>query len=137
MEVIEIKTLVDITNTNVRRINQGSQIELDQYRNWTTLQQCIGLRVILNYDREPSVETVDIKGMGFGSEFKGKHKVWTFHFRPDRSDAFVIEDNHVGLLEQDLDQVPVIVNLTETINTQRAVFDTSDQKLANTVVKAI
>jgi hypothetical protein len=137
MEVIEIKTLVDITNTNVRRINQGSQIELDQYRNWTTLQQCIGLRVILNYDREPSVETVDIKGMGFGSEFKGKHRVWTFHFRPDRSDAFVIEDNHVGLLEQDLDQVPVIVNLTETINTQRAVFDTSDQKLANTVVKAI
>jgi len=137
MEVIEIKTLVDITNTNVRRINQGTQTELDQYRNWTTLQQCIGLRVILNYDREPAVETVDIKGMGFGSEFKGKHKVWTFHFRPDRSDAFVIEDNHVGLLEQDLDQVPVIVNLTETINTQRAVFDTSDQKLANTVVKAI
>jgi hypothetical protein len=137
MEIIEIKTLVDITNTNVRRINQGTQQELDQYRNWTTLQQCIGLRVILNYDREPVVETVNVKGMGFGSEFKGEHRVWTFHFRPDRSDAFAVEDNPVGLLEQDFDQVPIILNLTETINTQRAVFDTSDLKLANTVVKAI
>lgn len=137
MEVIEIKTLVDITNTNVRRINQGTQQELDQYRNWTTLQQCVGLRAILNYDRDPTVETINVKGLGFGSEFKGEHQVWTFYFRPDRNEAFSNEDSPVGLLQEDLDQVPVILNLTETINTQRAVFDTSDKKFANTVVKAI
>jgi hypothetical protein len=31
----------------------------------------------------------------------------------------------------------VILNLTETINTARAVFHTSDQQIANTVVKAL
>ena len=137
MEVIEIKTLVDITNTNVRRINQGTQLELDQYRNWTTLQHCIGLRAIIVYDRDPKVETIDIEGLGFGKDHKGKHKVWTFQFRSDTSDAFSENGNPIALLKTDLDMVPVILNLTETINTQRAVFDTSDVKLANTVVKAL
>jgi hypothetical protein len=137
MEVIEIKTLIDITNTNVRRINQGTQQQLDQFRNWTTLLQCIGLRSNINYDRDPRVETLDVKGLGFGTEFKGRHQVWTFQFRPDRPDTFADESEAVALLEKDLDKIPMILNLTETINTQRAVLDTSDRSFANTVVKAI
>jgi hypothetical protein len=137
MEVIEIKTLIDITNTNVRRINQGTQQQLDQFRNWTTLLQCIGLRSNINYDRDPRVETLDVKGLGFGSEYRGRHQVWTFQFRPDRPDTFADESEAVALLERDLDKIPMILNLTETINTQRAVLDTSDKSFANTVVKAI
>jgi hypothetical protein len=137
MEVIEIKTLIDITNTNVRRINQGTQQQLDQFRNWTTLLQCIGLRSNINYDRDPRVETLDVKGLGFGSEYRGRHQVWTFQFRPDRPDTFADESEAVALLERDLDKIPMILNLTETINTQRAVLDTSDESFANTVVKAI
>jgi hypothetical protein len=137
MEVIEIKTLIDITNTNVRRINQGTQQQLDQFRNWTTLLQCIGLRSNINYDRDPRVETLDVKGLGFGSEYRGRHQVWTFQFRPDRPDTFADESEAVALLERDLDKIPMILNLTETINTQRAVLDTSDESFVNTVVKAI
>jgi hypothetical protein len=137
MEVIEIKTLVDITNTNVRRINQGTQLELDQYRNWTTLQHCIGMRSIIDYDKNPQIETINVKGMGFGTEFTGSHQVWTFRFRTDRPEAFAKDNNSVALLEEDLDMVPVILNLTETINTQRAVFDLFDKKFKNTLVKAI
>ena len=137
MEVIEIKTLIDITNTDVRRINQGTQQELDQFRNWTTLLQCIGLRAIINYDRDPHAEVIDVKGLGFGSEYKGKHKVWTFQFRPDTEGAFASNTSSVGLLQEDLDMIPVILNLTETINTARAVFSVSDLKIANTVVKAL
>lgn len=137
MEVIEIKTLIDITNTDVRRINQGTQQQLDQFRNWTTLLQCIGLRAIISYDRDPKVEEVDVKGLGFGTEYKGKHMVWTFQFRPDTEGAFANEVSSIGLLKEDLDMIPVILNLTETINTARAVFHTSDVKMANTVVKAL
>jgi hypothetical protein len=63
--------------------------------------------------------------------------VWTFRFRTDRPEAFASQNNPVALLEEVLNMVPVIVNLTETINTQRAVFDTFDEKLKNTLVKAI
>ena len=137
MEVIEIKTLLDITNTDVRRINQGTQRELDQFRNWTTILQCIGLRAIINYDRDPQSQIVDVKELGFGSEYKGKHRVWTFQFRPDTEGAFATDASSFALLQQDLDKIPVILNLTETINITQAVFDTSSVTLANTVVKAL
>ena len=137
MEVIEIKTLVDVTNTNVRRINQGTQEQLDQFRNWTTLLQCIGLRAIIVYHHNPKVATVDIKGMGFGSNYKGKHQVWTFQFRPDRNDAFADHDDPIALLRQDLDKIPVITNLTETINIRQAVFDLHDETFTNTVIQAL
>jgi hypothetical protein len=139
MDVIEIKTLIDITNTEVRRINQGTQIELDQFRNWTTLLQCIGMRAIMTYDKNPISNTENIDNLGFGTEYKGVHTVWTFRFRPDREGTFA----DISLLKADLDQVPIIldlcdsINLTEIINTPRAVFNVSDKKYMNTVVKAI
>lgn len=137
MEVIEIKTLVDVTNTEVRRIDQGTQLELDQYRNWVTLLQCIGLRSNINYDQPPTSDLVDVKGIGFGSEYKGKHRVWTFQFRPDVLGAFDNDEGACKLLINDLDKVPIIVNLTETINILQAVFATEDKKFANTTVRRI
>lgn len=136
MEIIEILTLIDITNTDVRRNNQGTQLQLDQFRNWTTLMQCIGMRAIINYDRDPVVESMNIKDMGFGSKFSGTHRVWCFQFRPDQSSAFADRSTPIGLLEQDLDKVPVILNLTETINTTNAVFEVFDKSLKNIVIKA-
>jgi hypothetical protein len=87
MSTIEIRTLIDITRTNVSRANQGSSLELDQHRNFTTLIQCAEIRSIVMFDSNPTVEKVDIKGMGFGSAYKGKQNVWTFTFDPDRQDV--------------------------------------------------
>jgi len=135
MEVIELKTLIDITNTNVRRINQGTQQQLNQYRNWITLLQCIGLRSNISYDYDPRSEIVKVND--FGSEYKSKHRVWTFQFRPERPDAFANEISSIALLKEDLDMIPMILNLTETINIQQAVFNLHDERFRNTVVKAL
>ncbi len=137
MEVIEIKTLVDITNTNVRRSTQGSEQEYSQYKNWITLNQCIGIRSIITYDSYPTVEEADVKGLRFGTEYKGKHRVWTWRFYPDRPGVFATENDELGLLHEDIDQVPVIKNLTETINILRPVFDLLDNKLKNTNLRII
>jgi hypothetical protein len=137
MEVIELKTLVDITNTNVRRAGQGTEQELNQYKNWITLNQCIELRSVMTFDSNPTVETVDIKGLGFGTEYKGNHCVWTWRFYPDRTNIFATESGQLALLIEDLDQVPIIVNLTETINILRPVFELTDKKSINTKLKII
>ena len=137
MEVIELKTLVDITNTNVRRPGQGTEQELNQYKNWITLNQCIELRSVITFDSNPTVEKLDLKGLNFGTEFKGSHNVWTWRFYPDRANIFVNENSSLGLLINDLDQVPIIVNLTETINTLRPVFELTNSKLINTTLKII
>jgi hypothetical protein len=138
MEIIEIKTLVDITNTGVNRLNQGSQLSYDQNRNFVTLRQCIELRSIVSYDQIPSTETVDLQGMGFGSQYQGKHTVWTFRFSPDRTGVYQTADGDpVGYLLDDITGVPVIVNLSETINISRAIFSCKDAQTKNTIIQAI
>jgi hypothetical protein len=137
MQTIEIKTLIDITNTNVSRPNQGTQLEMDQHRNFTTLKQCAELRSIISYDFSPDKEVVDVKDQGFGSKYKGKHAVWTFRFSPDRSGAYANDDNDIGCLLEDVHGVPVVEKLTETINIEKAIFELIDASSKNTVIKAI
>lgn len=136
--VVEILTLVDVTRTGITRPTQGTQLEIDQNRNFTTLSQCIELRSIMSYNDFPSAEVVDIKGLGFGSVYKGKQKVWKFYFVPDRSGVYRDnEGNDIGLLYDDIHAVPVIKNLTETINMDVAIFNLKDSKLRNTLIKAL
>jgi len=137
MEIIEIKTLIDITKPNVQRPGQGSLLEQSQYKNWITLQQCIGLRSIITYDNIPTAETVDVKGLGFGSKYKGRHKVWSFTFYPDRPHAYEDDQGRtIGLLRGDFHQVPVIEKLTESINISKAVFDVEDPEYKNIIIMA-
>jgi hypothetical protein len=137
MQTLEIKTLIDITNTGVKRPNQGTIQELDQYKNWITLNQCIEMRGNISYDSEPYCDLVDVKHFDFGKKYKGEHRVWTWRFTPDRNDVFDLEQNPLGRLIADLDQIPVIKNLTETINIDRSVFDLSDINYKNTTIQLL
>ena len=137
MQTIEIKTLIDITNTRVSRPNQGTQLEMDQNRNFTTLKQCTELRSIISYDFSPELQVIDVKDLGFGSKYKGKHAVWTFRFSPDRTGAYAKDNNDIGCLIEDIQGVPFIEKLTETINIEKAIFELIDASSKNTVIKAI
>lgn len=138
MEVIEIQTLIDVTKTRAIRSNQGTQLEYNQNRNFMTLCQCIEIRSIIEYDTPPVVETLDVKGLGFGSQYTGKHKVWTFRFRPDRVRVYTSEDgNQVGCLLEDLNQIPVIKNLEETVNIDKAMFNCKDNILRNVIIRVV
>jgi len=136
MQIIEIKTLLDITNITMLRPGQGSQLEYDQYRNFTTLRQCAELRSIISYDRGPSSENIDIKDLGFGSKYKGKHTVWTWVFYPDRAGVYSDETSEIGLLINDIDGVPIVKKLTETINIDKAIFELKSSSAKNTIIKA-
>lgn len=137
MEYIQIRTLIDITKTNVRRLNQGSQLALDQNKNFTTLLQCLEIKSIINFNNPPSVEKIDIKNLGFGTNYKGKHQVWTFSFTPDRTMVYQDETSEIGLLIKDLHQVPIIKNLTETINIDTAIFDLESRNFKNTIIEIL
>jgi hypothetical protein len=137
METIEIKTLIDVTDSGVRRLSQGTQQQVDQFKNWTTLKQCIELRSVVDYDYPPSVEKVDVKGLGFGRAYKGTHAVWTWRLRPDRNQVYADATGPVGGLISDVDQIPIIQNLTETINIDKPVFNLTDPEFKNTTVKLL
>ena len=138
MENIEIVSLVDITCTRVIRPNQGSLLELDQQRNFTTLLQCAEIRSVIMYDATPTVQKIDIKNMGFGSEYRGKHHVWTFRFSTDRSGVYYNSDgNPIGILLDDVHGVPIVKKLTETINIDSAIFDCRDPQFKNIIIKLL
>lgn len=138
MQIIEISTLIDITNTNVNRPNQGDQLKINQNKNFLTLLQCVGIRSIVSYDTKPTCETIDLKNLGFGNNYKGKHNVWSFKFSPDRADVYIDnEGDSIGLLVSDIHGTPVIKNLSETINIDKAVFDLKDSTFKNTIIKAL
>jgi hypothetical protein len=134
---IEIATLIDITNTKVIRSNQGTQLELDQNRNFVTLLQCAEIRSIIIYSEIPTFSKIDIRELGFGTKYTGSHTVWKFRFKPDREAVyFDSKNNEIGLLIADLDGVPVIKNLSETINIEKAIFDCTSIAGKNTIITA-
>jgi len=137
MQIIEIQTLIDITDTKVVRLNQGTQLEHDQYRNFVTLKQCVEIRSIISYDTGPVMEVKDIKDMGFGTKYKGKHAVWTFRFSPDRTGVYSENGNDVYALLEDVNGVPVIQKLKETINIEQAIFELQNPSTKNTIIKAL
>jgi hypothetical protein len=137
MQTIEIKTLIDITETKVSRPNQGSALAHDQHRNFTTLKQCVEIRSNISYEFSPDKEVIDIKDLGFGSKFKGKHAVWTFRFNPDRAGVYSNGVDEIKELVNDVHEVPIIKKLTETINIEKAIFDLTDSLSKNTIIKAI
>jgi hypothetical protein len=137
MDIIEIQTLVDITNTRVVRTNQGTQLEYDQNRNFVTLIQCAEIRSVVSYNNPPSVHEQEITDMGFGDEYTGVHRVWTISIVPDRQGVYNLGHNDpVEGLVEDIDGVPIIKNLSETINMTKAIFNCKDPFSKNTIIKA-
>jgi hypothetical protein len=137
MDVIEIQTLIDITDSKINRSRVNFEKEHQQYRNFTTLKQCVELRSIIRYNTDPVCEIKDLKGLEFGTKYKGKQKVWTFRFSPDRSGVYNDGTFEIGHLLNDLHEIPIIQNLTETINMTKAILDLKDGENKNTIIKAI
>ncbi|NBP03371.1 MAG: hypothetical protein EBU90_25445 [Proteobacteria bacterium] len=137
MLVIEIQTLIDITNTKVTRLRPGLQLEHDQYRNFITLKQCLEIRSNILFETDPNIETKDIKDLGFGTKHKGKHKVWTFRFSPEREGAYSDSKDPIATLGDDIHGVPIIQKLKESINIDKAIFDLKDSATKNSIIKAL
>lgn len=124
-----LETLVDITQTDTRRID-GDQQAYHQQQNFLSIVQTIGLRVNVNITKKPVCENKDAKG--FGTDFKGKQKVWTLPFEIEYEDALSEQ-----VLKDDFDLVPIITGLTESAQLNKSVFRTKNSKERNIIFKLV
>ena len=123
----KLTTVVDITKTNARR---GDDQKLaNQQANYNTLYQTIGLRVNIDIISIES-DLIDVTGLGFGSNIKGKHKVWSFLFNNEYEGALSLE-----MLISDFNFVPVIGELDNTYNSN--LFNTTCSKDTNIVFEIV
>lgn len=126
----QIITLIDITKTNPPR-GSVNATALGQQSNYNTLVQTIGLRANIDCSIDPVMNTGRLPG-----PFVGKGISWTFVFETDRDSVFSKELDPVGLLTDDLNGVPVVAHLTNTVTIDPAVFVTIGQ-MCNTHVAII
>lgn len=111
-----IKTLVDVTETNARK--GQDPLSSNQQANFNTLYNTIGLRSNPT-EFVITVEKVDLKNLGFGSNYKGKHNVWTVEFYVEAE-----ESTNIEFMKSDFDLIPIITGLTETAELDKGLFDT-------------
>lgn len=125
-----IITLVDITRTNPHR-SETDKLKLSQQANFNSLLQAIGLRSNVEWETDPKMHTGSLP-----DDLEGKANHWIWEFRVEREDVFKIGTDDVGLLVDDLNCVPVIPNLKNSIDLDPAAFITKG-KLTNTWVQML
>ena len=114
-----VRTLIDITETRKHRNNSNDQLAIGQQANFMTFVQTLMLRKNV-YFETPTVETLDVKKHKFGSDYTGSHKVWSLTLSVDTGQDMPEEESYI----EDFDLVPVIGDLSETIEINNNVFRT-------------
>lgn len=135
-------TLIDITKTDaVRHYNPGMKESKDDYnlrrnqhRNYQTMLQVLSLRSQPVYLSDP-VKFVnrDLTDMGFGTDFI-KETGWAFSFGFERHDLFTTLDHPFGALLEDMNNVPIILNLMETADIKEPKLDLLNSETTNTII---
>mgnify|MGYP001085283580 CR=1 FL=1 len=127
----ELETLVDITETRAKFDKNNPDWHRQQ--NFITIVSTLGLRVNPVVEKTSIMtEESSLSGKGFGTRYKGQHKVWRLEFEIDQEDA-----HSVNMMIDDFHLVPIISNLSETANFKDSVFDTSSKTDRNIVFKHI
>ena len=117
-----IQTLVDITETGVRR-QDNDKFAYKQEANFQTILQTIGMRVNIDSYISPSFKEINIGKLGFCDKYKGKQIVWTFEFVVTFEGAL-----NIDMLNKDFDVIPIILGLNETAKIEKALFRTTPQE---------
>jgi len=118
----QIITLLDVTQTNARR--DGDEKEYSQQSNFNSLCQTAALRANLVPIKVES-RFGGIATLGFGNNYKGKHRYWSIIFNDERDTPITQE-----MFADDFDLIPMTINLDETVEiNEGAIYAKDDDKL--------
>jgi len=71
--------------------------------------------------KPPVMKEIDVTGL-FGEAYKGKQRVWEFRFGIEFEAVFASSDRPYGTLEDDFVNVPIVANLTESVDISPPTF---------------
>jgi len=118
----QIITLVDITRTNPSR-SETDHVKLSQQANFNSLIQAIGMRSNVTWDRDPAAKM----GRVSDQDFKAMH--WHWEFFVEREQVFLKDQDPVALLKADLDGVPIVAGLGDSVELTPACFFSQGDKI--------
>jgi hypothetical protein len=118
MERYKITTLVDITRSKATR-TETDRLKIGQQANFNSLIQAIGIRANIEWDTDPKF--LDGRLPDF---IQGSGSYWIWEFYTERDSVFAKGNDSVFLLKEDLQGVPIINRLNNTVEIFPAIFQT-------------
>jgi hypothetical protein len=94
-------------------------LKLGQQANFNSLIQAIGIRSNVEWDRDPECHTGRLP-----DAIEGAATHWIWEFSVERDFVFRLDDDPVGLLLDDLQGVPVINRLNNSVDIMPSIFQT-------------
>lgn len=110
MQTYQVITTVDITNPRVAR-HCSNRILAGQQSNFNSLIQAINMRSNITWRHDPTKHT---GGLPWPADGRATH--WLWEFDTERDAVFANETSPVGLLLADLDNVPIIPDLENSVD---------------------
>jgi hypothetical protein len=130
MERFKIITLIDITRTRAPRTETDIK-KIKQQANFNSFLQTINMRSNIDWHRDPAKNTGSLP-----YPLEGKANHWIWEFETERDEIYLKNHNPVGHLLDDLDGVPIIADLENTVDLSPSVIKTKGPD-ANTWVQII
>jgi len=124
----QVYSLIDITKTDQRRHRSQDSVAVWQHSNYMVFEQCLMLRSNIEFNGRPVKLHRDVKDLNFGSKYQGQQMVWFVEFSTEAADYITVDQ-----LQDDFNLIPMIGNLTESINVNNNVFLTKDPMNTNIV----
>jgi hypothetical protein len=129
MERYQIITLVDITRSNPPRDSSDARL-LGQQSNFNSLLQALNIRSNIFYNHAPTMD----KGR-LPEPLTGRGTYWVFEFETERDDVYRLDKDQVGLLKQDLDGIPIIDDLDNSVSFKLPVFKTMGKDVNTSIIE--
>jgi hypothetical protein len=118
MQLFKLVSVVDITRSLPSR-SETDHLILGQQANFNSLIQAIGIRSNVEWDQDPECHTGRLP-----DAIDGSATHWVWEFSVERDFVFRLDDDPVGLLLDDLQGVPVINRLNNSVDIMPSIFQT-------------
>lgn len=123
MQIFRVVSLVDITNPRCAR-SETDQMKIGQQANFNSLIQAIGLRSNIEWWSDPTFQSGRLP-----LPFEGAANHWTWEFETERDDIFLKGSDPVGHLIDDVNGVPIVDNLKNSVDITPKIFQTSGKNI--------
>ena len=117
MQYFRIRTLVDITRTNVFK-ESIDFLKKKQQDNFQTLHQTLEIRAIIFTEKNPEATEMDWSEYGYGNN----EKTWVWEISTERDDLFLINNDPCGFMKDDVEYIPFTAQCSETADLSSAFF---------------
>ena len=146
MHTFAIHTLVDITENGLLKaefpfttksgelVHDADTLTVarNQQSNFTSLLQLLQIRGNIVWEQSPIKIHENIANWRFGSAYEGRHMIWTFIWHVEQQEVYSKDNDRVGQLMEDFDQIPIVNFCKETAAFPARAFITQDPQTINT-----